>query len=468
LARKKKTVSDLLITGIADKGKAVGRTENGEVIFVEHAVPGDVVDALVLRKKKSLSEAIVTHFKKYSDDRVEAPCTHFGICGGCKWQNLSYQAQLNHKHQTVKDCMRRIAKLDESVVKPIIGCESDFFYRNKLEYSFSTKRWITHSEASSDVVIEQLGALGFHKAGFFDKIVDIKQCLLQDGLTNDIRNFVREMAELHQYSYYDIRAHQGFLRNMIVRNTLDGQWMVIVVFGQQLDDQIAFLLNQIKSRFPQISSINYVINTKVNDTIFDQEVINFYGLPYIVETLGNIKYRIGPKSFFQTNPRQAIHLFDVAVEYAELKADDVVYDLYTGLGSIALYIAHLVNHVTGIEEIPEAIADAAINKDFNGISNATFYTGDVRDLLNDHFVRKHGKADVIITDPPRAGMHVDVINTLLALAVPRLVYISCNPATQARDLALLSERYDIISVQPVDMFPHTHHIESVAKLRLKQ
>lgn len=467
MARKKKSIADLLITGIADKGKAVGRTESGEVIFVENAVPGDIVDVLVYRKKKSMSQAAVTAFKKYSEDRIKAACTHFGVCGGCKWQHLDYQAQLKHKFQTVKDSIKRIAKLDDSIVLPIIGCDDNFHYRNKLEYSFSSKRWITEQEASTDHVIEQNGALGFHKAGYFEKIVEIHQCLLQDDLTNKIRNFVRDFTIKHDYRYYDFRTHEGIMRNMIVRNTADGQWMVIVSFSKKDKTKITALMDALKIEFPQITSLNYVVNTKLNDTIFDLDIVNYCGNPFIVESLGPLKYKIGQKSFFQTNTGQATKLFDIAARFADFSPDDNVYDLYTGLGSIALYISNLVHHVTGIEEIPEAIADANINKEFNKITNATFYAGDVRDILNDDFVKKHGKADVVITDPPRAGMHEDVIDTLLQLEVPKIVYISCNPASQARDLALLSKKYDVLAIQPVDMFPHTHHIESVAKLSLK-
>lgn len=467
MARKKKSLANLLITGIADKGKAVGRTDTGEVIFVENAVPGDIVDVLVLRKKKSMSEAVVTEYKKYSDDRINALCTHFGVCGGCKWQNLDYQAQLKHKFQTVRDCIKRIAKLDDSIVLPIIGCDDYFHYRNKLEYSFSSKRWITEQEAASDLPIEQSGALGFHKAGYFEKIVEINQCHLQDDLTNKIRNFVRDFTIEHNYSYYDFRTHDGIMRNMIVRNTLDGKWMVVISFAKNDKKKITLLLDALRANFSEISSLNYVVNSKKNDTIFDLDIINYFGEPYIVESLGGIKYKIGQKSFFQTNTRQAKRLFDVAVSFADFQPTDNVYDLYTGLGSIALYISDNVRHVTGIEEIPEAIDDANINKSFNGITNATFYAGDVKDLLNEDFVNEHGKADVIITDPPRAGMHEDVVNTLLALEVPKIVYISCNPSTQARDLALLSQKYEVIAIQPVDMFPHTHHIESVANLRLK-
>jgi 23S rRNA (uracil1939-C5)-methyltransferase len=468
LARKKKSISDLLITGIADKGKAVGRTEDGQVIFVDGAVPGDIADVLVIRKKKSMSEAVVTRFVKYSEDRVEAPCSHFGVCGGCKWQHLDYNAQLRHKFQTVKDSIKRIARLNPDLVLPIIGCDQNFAYRNKLEYSFSNKRWITQEEAAGDTVIEQPGALGFHRPGSFDKIVDIEQCLLQDDFSNEIRNFVRSFAHKNAFTFYDTRAQKGFLRNMIVRNSTQNEWMVIMIFGHHDEVNIALMMEALRNTFPQITSLNYVINVKVNDTIFDREVKVWSGQPYIVEKLQDVKYQIGPKSFFQTNPKQALKLFDIAVDFAELKDSDNVYDLYTGLGSIALYISGKVKNVIGIEEIPEAIADANINKAFNGISNATFYAGDVRDILNDDFVKLHGKPDVVITDPPRAGMHEDVIKTLLVLEAPAIVYISCNPATQARDLSLLNEKYETLAIQPVDMFPHTHHIESVAKLKLRK
>jgi 23S rRNA (uracil1939-C5)-methyltransferase len=465
--RKNKIITDLLMTGIADKGKAVGRTEDGQVVFADGAVPGDVVDVMVLRKKKSMSEAIVKRIVSYSDDRVTPACRHFGVCGGCKWQNLNYEAQLRHKFQTVKDCISRIAKLNPDIVQPIIGCEHNLQYRNKLEYSFSTRRWITNEEAAEEGEIIQSGAFGFHRPGFFDKIVDIQECLLQDDLTNQIRNFVKQYALDYEYSFYDLRAHNGLLRNMIVRNTTSGDWMVILIFGYNDEDKVISIMEAIKSNFPQITSLNYAINDKVNDTIWDKEVVNYHGVPYIVQNLKEVKYRIGNKSFFQTNPRQAETLFDVAADYAELTQDDNVYDLYTGLGSIALYIASKVKHVTGIEEIKEAIIDANINMELNGITNATFYAGDVKHLLNDDFVTKHGKADVVITDPPRLGMHENVVKTLLELEVPRLIYISCNPATQARDLALLNEKYETTKVQPVDMFPHTHHIESVAQLKLR-
>jgi 23S rRNA (uracil1939-C5)-methyltransferase len=467
VGRKKKSVTNITITGIADKGKSIGRDESGQVYFVDGAVPGDVVDVLVLRKKKSYNEAIVTRQVSMSDLRTTPICEHFKVCGGCKWQHMLYSAQLTHKEQIVKDCMRRIGKLDESIVHPILGCASPFEYRNKLEYSFSNKRWITREEAASDTEIINEGALGFHRPGSFDKIVDIHKCHLQADLTNDIRNFVRDYARERALSFYDTRNHSGFLRNMILRNNLAGEWMLVVVFGYQDDEMIPQMMGALKERFSQITSLNYTVNTKVNDTIYDQTIITYHGESYLVESLGNVKYKIGTKSFFQTNTTQAINLFDVAVSMADLQKTDNVYDLYTGLGSIALYISDKVKHVTGIEEIPEAIHDANENMAFNNITNATFYAGDVKDILNDTFVERHGRPDKIITDPPRAGMHPEVIETLLAVEAKQIVYISCNPSTQARDLQLLSEKYIVTAIQPVDMFPHTSHIECVANLVLK-
>lgn len=465
--RKKHVVDNLLITGIADRGKALGKTAEGQVIFVDNAVPGDVVDVLVIRKKKSYGEGVVQRYVSYSKDRILPQCQHFGVCGGCKWQNLSYDKQLEHKFVVVRDVMQRIGRLDPALVKPVIGCDQIFEYRNKLEYSFSNKRWITEEEVKKgeDLVKDQ--AAGFHRPGFFDKIVDIETCHLQEGKSNEIRNFVRAFMVKNEYDFYDPRAHTGVVRNMIVRNSTLGQWMVIVIFGSDDLHRIQLLMNALSERFPEIDSLLYIINTKVNDTVYDLTVEVFKGRDYIEEALGNIIYRIGPKSFFQTNPRQAIRLFDIAVGFADLQPQDNVYDLYTGLGSIALYVAEKVHHVTGIEEIEAAIDDARDNMRRNGIDNATFYAGDVKDLLSPEFVIKHGKPDVIITDPPRAGMHDNVVRTLLELASPRMIYISCNPATQARDLALLQEKYEVLDIQPVDMFPHTHHVECVANLRLK-
>lgn len=465
--RKKITLHNVNIIGIADKGKSIGKTAEGHIVFVDNLVPGDVADILVLRKKKSYYEGIPLQIHSLSKDRIEPTCQHFGVCGGCKWQHLSYEKQLEHKFVVVRDVMQRIGKLNPELVRPIIGCDEIFRYRNKLEYSFSDKRWITNEEAASEAVNLQTPALGFHRPGFHDKIVDIQTCHLQASKSDEIRNFVRQYTLENGYTYYDTKTHKGDMRNMIVRNTTLGQWMVIMIFGHKDKAKIEGLMKAVAERFPEIQSLLYVVNQKLNDTIFDQEVFVFKGKDYIEESLGDITYRIGPKSFFQTNTRQAIRLFDIAVSYADLKSEDNLYDLYTGLGSIALYVAHKVRQVVGIEEVEAAIDDAIENMERNEVKNAVFYAGDVKTILNPTFAEKHGKPDVIITDPPRAGMHEDVVDTLLELAAPRLVYISCNPATQARDLALLSEKYEVTDIQPVDMFPHTHHIECVARLVLK-
>lgn len=466
--QNKKIIENVTITGIADKGRAVGRTAEGQVIFTEGPVPGDVVDILALRKRKGFLEGVVKTYHKLSDERTDPLCPHFGVCGGCKWQHLSYESQLKYKYQVVKDSMTRIARLPESMVSPVLPCDDVFFYRNKLEYSFSDKRWITEEEVNSGQEIQQSSALGFHRPGFFDKIVDIKTCKLQDSRSDEIRNFIREYTLAHGYTYYDVKQHKGLMRNMIIRNTSLDEWMVVVVFGQEDEKRIASLMEALCKQFPFINSLQYVVNTKWNDTIFDLEIQLFHGRSYITEHLGNVAYQIGPKSFFQTNSKQAVKLFDVAVSFAELRPEDIVYDLYTGLGSIALYIASKIHKVIGIEEIDPAILDARLNMTLNNIPNALFYSGDVKDLLNRDFINQHGKPDVVITDPPRAGMHEKVIHTLLQMEAPKIVYVSCNPATQARDLALLSEKYDVIAIQPVDMFPHTHHVECVANLRLKK
>lgn len=468
MARRKKKAHNITVSGIADKGKAVGRDPQGMVYFIDGAVPGDVVDVLVLRKKKSFSQAIVTDYLSLSPDRVEAVCQHFGECGGCKWQHLDYKAQLRHKQQTVVDAMTKIAKLSADIVQPIMGSAKTYQYRNKLEYSFSHRRWITQAEVDSGEPVDQYPAVGFHRPGAWDKIVDVYTCHLQDDLSNQLRNSIREYSKKHGLTFYNQRDHNGLLRNMIVRNTALGEWMLIVAFGEDQPEQIEGLMSYLQSTFTQLTSLQYVINTKKNDTLYDQDIKVYHGQTYIVEQLRDVKYRVGPKSFFQTNTAQAVTLYDVVVDFAQLESTDNVYDLYTGLGSIALYIASQCHHVTGIEEVAPAIDDARDNMAFNEITNATFYAGDVKDILDDAFVQEHGQPDVIITDPPRAGMHADVIATLLAVAPPKIVYVSCNPGTQARDIALLSDKYEVDKMQPVDMFPHTHHIENVALLRLRK
>jgi 23S rRNA (uracil1939-C5)-methyltransferase len=468
MARRKKKAQNITVTGIADKGKAVGRDPEGMVYFVDGAVPGDVVDVLVLRKKKSFRQAVVTDYISLSSDRIDPVCEHFGECGGCKWQHLDYKAQLRHKQQTVVDAMTKIAKLSADKVEPIMGSAKTYQYRNKLEYSFSHKRWITQAQVDSGKPVDQYPAVGFHRPGAWDKIVDVYTCHLQDDLSNQLRNSIREYSKEHGLTFYNQRDHKGLLRNMIVRNTSIGEWMLIVAFGEDQPDEIEGLMSYLQTTFPQITSLQYVVNTKKNDTLYDQDIKLYNGKAYIIEQLRDVQYKVGPKSFFQTNSEQAVTLYDVVVDFAELQPTDNVYDLYTGLGSIALYVAHQCAHVTGIEEVAPAIEDARENMALNDITNATFYAGDVKDILDVDFIAKHGKPDVVITDPPRAGMHGDVIATLLSLQSPRIVYVSCNPGTQARDLLLLSEKYDVLRLQPVDMFPHTHHIENVALLELRK
>ncbi|MCL4117835.1 UNVERIFIED_CONTAM: hypothetical protein GTU68_016412 [Idotea baltica] len=451
---------------MADKGHAVGRTSEGEiVILLGGTVPGDTVNMRVHRKKKGLKHGYVMGITEYSKDRVEAKCQHFGTCGGCKWQHLDYKVQGELKERTVRQVIRRIAKDDEQKVEPIRVADKTYLYRNKLEYSFSTKRWLTEEEIKSDEHIEQRRGFGFHIAGAFDKVLEIQKCHLQDDFSNTIRNTLRELAAEHDWSYYDIRKHVGLLRNVVVRNSTLGEWMITIVFGENQPKKMEEILTVLQSKFPEVTSWNYILNTKANSSLSDLPATHVAGTTHITEVLGDIKYRISPKSFFQTNSYQAKALYDIALSYADIGSEDIVYDLYTGTGSIALYLAKSCKSVVGIEVIEEAIEDAKINAESNDIDNATFLVGDCKDVLDPSFATTYGAPDVLITDPPRAGMHQEVIETLLALAPPKIVYISCNPSTQARDILLLKEAYDLVKVTPVDMFPHTSHIESVALLK---
>jgi len=467
MARKKKVYPDVTITGIADKGMAVGRDPEGVVYFVQGAVPGDVVDVLVLRKKSSYRKGIVSEFKKYSDERVKPFCEHFGMCGGCKWQDLGYQSQLKYKEKVVTDAFSRLAGITIGESRPIMGCKNTEHYRNKMEYTFSSRRWVSQEELDKDGEVNFGQAVGFFKAGQFDKIVPITKCFLQEDLTNQIRNYIDEVAQEKEWTYYNIKEHHGFLRNLRIRNATTGEWMIIVVFAEDHNEQIEYLMSAIKKKFPEITSLSYIVNKKWNDTINDQEVITYSGKDSINENLGHIKYRIGTKSFFQTNTEQAKLLYDQIVEIGQFQKDDIVYDLYTGLGSIALYVADKCQKVIGIEEIKEAIDDANLNKDLNNIDNAYFEVGDVKDQFNGHFISKYGEPDVIIVDPPRPGLHADVVKTIYDSNTPKIVYVSCNPSTQARDISLLSDKYNVDILQPVDMFPHTHHIENIALLTIK-
>ena len=465
--RKPKLYSALEITGIADKGKGVTRDPEGRVIFVEDVAPGDIVDVLVYKKKKSFFLGKVMNYQTYSLQRATPFCEHFGTCGGCKWQHLDYQAQLKYKQEVVYNALERIGKLSGNILLPIQGVTGETtYYRNKLEYSFSNKRWLTRNEIA-DGVSNLQDVLGFHRAGAFDKIIDIEKCWLQPDPSNAIRNKVRQLAIEQQLSFYDAKAHTGFLRNMVMRITTLGEIMLIFSFSEENEKAISRLLDALLEHFPQITSLYYCINAKQNDYLLDLPMQLYDGEKAIEEKLGHVRFHIGPKSFFQTNTMQAKVLYDTVADFAELTGGENVYDLYTGIGSIALYLAKYCKQVIGIEEIGDAILDARKNASLNSIENAIFYAGDVKDLLTEAFVIDHGPADILITDPPRAGMHPKVVQMLLQLKVPKMVYVSCNPATQARDLELLRQKYEVVKVRPVDMFPHTHHIESVALLNLR-
>ncbi len=464
--RKKTILENIEITDIADKGKAVGRHE-GRVVFVADAVPGDTVNVLIQKTRKGNLIGKAIQLITPSEDRIEPLCKHFGVCGGCKWQHLGYAAQLKYKEQTVTNAFQRIAKVLVGEFLPIVGADHTEYYRNKLEFSFSNKRWLTEEEVNSGEEFGQRNALGFHRPGAFDKIVDVEHCWLQPDPSNAIRNAVRDFALENDLKFFDIRAQTGLLRQLYIRISSVGEVMVLVSFYQDDKEPITALLNHLKEKFAEITSLMYVINGKKNDTIYDLPIELWAGKPFLLEKLRDVKFKVGPKSFFQTNTAQAVKLYDKVLEFAELTGAESVYDLYTGIGSIACYVSSHCKTVVGIEEVAPAIDDARENVALNSIENATFYAGDVKDILDEDFFKKHGRPDLVITDPPRAGMHKNVVQSLINLGAPKIVYVSCNPASQARDISLLSTHYDVIKVQPVDMFPHTHHIESVALLILK-
>lgn len=464
--RKPQLFEQVHFTGIADKGRSVGRDDQGRVVFVDEVAPGDIADVLVIRKKKGVWMGVAKEFHQYSPDRVEPFCQHYWHCGGCKWQHLSYEAQAKHKEKVVSDTLQRIGKVDVQKMLPIKAAEKTSFYRNKLEFSFSNKRWLTREEIDSDVSNEE-DVLGFHRAGAFDKVINIDKCWLQPEPSNELRNGIKALAIEQGLSFHDAREHKGFMRQVMFRITSLGEVLVLLSFHEDKPDLYKPLMDAILERFPQITSLHYCINTKLNDFLYDLEMHTYAGKAYVEEVLGEVRFKVGPKSFFQTNTHQAKALYDTVVEFADLQGTENVYDLYTGIGSIGLYVAKHCKQVVGIEEIPEAIEDAKVNATLNDIKNTVFYAGDVKDILTTDFADKHGKPDLLITDPPRAGMHAKVVEMLLQLESPRMVYVSCNPATQARDLQLLSEKYEVIKSQPVDMFPHTHHIENVVLLQLK-
>ena len=505
------------ITDVAAEGKALAKV-NEMVVFVPWVAPGDVVDIQLTRKKSSYAEGRAIKFHKFSDERTEPFCEHFTICGGCKWQQIPYEAQLRYKQKQVVDNLTRIGKVDIEELLPIAGSEQTVFYRNKLEFTFSNKRWLTAGEldtkaeetdsvqdefvasdcksdepfiasecksdepiVTSDIVASFvasdlhsdakpapiLNGAGFHIPGRFDKVLNIHKCWLQDDISNSIRLFIRDFCLEHNYPFFDLRVQTGFIRTLIIRTSSTGEVMIIVVFFEEDKEKRESLLNAVKENFPEITSLLYVINGKCNDTITDQEVLTFSGKDHLIEKMEDLRFKVGPKSFYQTNSRQAYRLYSIAREFAALTGSETVYDLYTGTGTIANFIARKAGKVIGIEYVPEAIEDAKINAELNGLDNTKFFAGDMKDLLTPAFIETHGHPDVIITDPPRSGMHDDVIDTILNAAPKRIVYVSCNPATQARDLSRLSANYRVSKVQPVDMFPHTHHVENVALLIMK-
>lgn len=466
MSRKRRelpVIEDVEITDVAAEGKSIARVDD-MVVFVPYGAPGDIVDIKIDKKRKSYAEGHIVAMKTSSPIRVKPLCQHFGVCGGCKWQHIPYEYQLKYKRQQVVDALQRIAKVELPEVNDTLGSVYTTHYRNKLEFTFSNKCWLTFEELNSGKEFPDRNALGFHIPGAFDKVLDIKKCYLQDDISNDIRLFLRQYSIENGYSFYDLRAQEGLLRTMMIRITSTNEIMLVVVFGEDNKSSIDMVMNALKERFPQITSLQYVINLKVNDTIADQEIIPFYGREYVEEEMEGLKFRIGPKSFYQTNSLQAYELYKVARRMADLHGDELVYDLYTGTGTIANFVAKKARKVIGIEYVPEAIEDAKLNSKVNDINNTVFYAGDMKDILTDEFVSVNGRPDVMIVDPPRAGMHEDVVNVILNAEPERIVYVSCNPATQARDLAMLDAKYIVKEVQPVDMFPHTHHVENVVKL----
>ena len=460
----KKFLNNIQVIDIAEEGKGVGKPDD-LVIFIDKAVPGDVVDVELLRRKKKFYEGRIQNIVKPSDHRTEPFCEHFGVCGGCKWQHLNYDAQLLFKQKSVVDALQRLAKVNTSGIEPILGSKETSYYRNKLEYTFSDKRWLTDGDMRSDQEME-MNALGYHIPGRFDKILDIEHCYLQADPSNTIRNKVREYALANKISFYNLKNHEGSLRNLIIRTSSTGELMVIVVFAYVEEEQIKGMMEFISNEFKNLKSLLYIINQKKNDTIFDQDIHVFEGADHIFENMNGLKFKIGPKSFYQTNSDQAFELYKITKDFAGLKGDELVYDLYTGAGTIANFIAGSVKSVVGIEYVPTAIEDAKINSEINAIKNTSFFAGDMKDILNAEFIQTHGKPDVVITDPPRAGMHADVVKRLLEMEAEKIVYVSCNAATQARDIALMKDKYEVSRIRPVDMFPHTQHVENVVLLTL--
>lgn len=449
------------------KGKAIAKAPDGRVVFIDNAVPGDVADVQTTQKRKAYYKASATHFHKLSERRTEPVCQHFGTCGGCKWQNMEYDSQLYFKQKEVENNLRRLGKIELPEITPILGSKEIYFYRNKMEFSFSDSRWLTLNEIKSDIAIADKNALGFHIPGMWDKILDIKKCHLQEDPSNALRNEIRDFATIQNIPFFNARKQEGLLRTLMIRTSSTGEIMVLVQFFYEDKEKRELLLNFIAEKFPEVTSLLYVVNEKGNDTIYDQEVVCFKGRDHIFEEMEGLKFKINAKSFYQTNSAQAYELYKITREFADLSGDELVYDLYTGTGTIAQFVAKKANKVIGVEAVPEAIEDAKKNAEFNNIENTQFFAGDMKKVFTQDFINTHGHPDVIITDPPRDGMHKDVVAQIINILPKRIVYVSCNSATQARDLALLDEHYKVTKTQAVDMFPQTHHVENVVCLELR-
>jgi 23S rRNA (uracil1939-C5)-methyltransferase len=466
--RRKKNIilEKLLVEDYAAEGKSLARLD-GKVIFIESVVPGDVVDVQLTKSKKDWAEGRPLQFHSYSPDRVTPFCSHFGVCGGCQWQMLPYEKQLGYKTKQVEEVLKRIGKVALPTMQPILGAAETKYYRNKIEYTFGNKRYLLKEELNDESIVNDQNVVGFHAKGFFDKVVDINTCYLQAEPTNEIRLFIKNLAKKNDWTFYDIRNHVGFLRTMQVRLCQTGELMINIMVGENDENKIQLLMEQVQKQFPSITTLLYTINTKWNDSLYDLEPVTYHGKGYVIEKLEHFQFKIGPKSFFQTNTKQGERLYQVTREFAELTGKEIVYDLYCGTGSIGIFVSGKAKKIIGVEMIAAAIEDAKENAALNNLSAAEFYAGDVIDICNDEFFAAHGRPDVIITDPPRAGMHEKLVKKILEIAAPTVVYVSCNPATQARDLNLLDAKYEVTKVQPVDMFPHTHHIENVVQLKLR-
>ncbi|MBS1662465.1 MAG: 23S rRNA (uracil(1939)-C(5))-methyltransferase RlmD [Bacteroidetes bacterium] len=468
MRKKNKNIvlSKVLIEDYAAEGKSLARVD-GKVIFIENAIPGDVVDIKLSKNKKDWAEGFITAFHSYSPDRVEPFCSHFGVCGGCRWQMLPYPQQLKYKQKQVEDVLERIGKVQLPPIAPILGAEDSKYYRNKMEYTFSSRRFLLPGELHNPDITSQQNVAGFHAKGLFDKVVDIDTCYLQEEPTNGLRKAVRDFGLTHDLPFYDIKAHQGWLRNLQLRICTTGEVMANLVIGYEDGELTRQLADQLLQQFPDLTTLLYTVNAKWNDSISDLSPQVLHGKGYVIEKLEDFQFKIGPKSFFQTNTRQGERLYQVTREFAELTGKETVYDLYCGTGSIGIFVSRQAARIVGVEVIAEAIDDARENATLNGIGHASFFAGDVVDICQDSFFAANGRPDVIITDPPRAGMHEGLVNKILEIAAPTVVYVSCNPATQARDLRLLDAKYAVTRVQPVDMFPHTHHIENIVQLKLR-